>query len=90
MRPHIGILEILNLQSDKRLYLASDDCFADTAKVRFQLDLGAFPDKALQEDYAATGLELFEIREVEALLSSEEKDAALKRWESSAPEGLLY
>ncbi|MGP1419754.1 MAG: hypothetical protein ACTTJZ_08155 [Sphaerochaetaceae bacterium] len=83
MKPRIGIIEIRNLLTDQCLYLASDDTFADCAKVRFMLDLGTHPCKSLQADYTATGLELFEIREVELLAKPGEKPDALARWQES-------
>lgn len=83
MKPHIGIIEIRNLLTDQCLYLASDDTFADCAKARFMLDLGVHPCKSLQADYTATGLELFEISEVELLSSPGEKPDALARWNDS-------
>lgn len=83
MKTHIGIIEIRNLLSDKCLYLSSDDTFGDCAKIRFQLDLGSYQVEELQDDYSETGLELFEIREVEILSCPQEKDDALKRWNDS-------
>jgi hypothetical protein len=90
MKPHIGIIEIRNLLSDRRMYIASDDTFRDCAKVRFELDLGSFSCKALQEDYTETGLELFEISEVELLSSESEKQSALDRWIGSCPPSQRY
>ncbi|MDY4888406.1 MAG: hypothetical protein SO135_01505 [Sphaerochaetaceae bacterium] len=90
MTQYIGIIEIRNLLSDRRLYISSDDTFSDCAKIRFQLDLGTYPLKSLQDDYNETGLELFIIHKVETLGAPAEKQLAIARWNSSCPQGSLY
>ncbi len=66
-----------NLQTDaERTYRADDRADAERKIVdmRFQLDLGTFPDSELQEEYARTGLELyrFSILDDESVREAEE------------------
>ena len=57
----IGIIKIENMLTGNFLLAKSIDCIADCRKIRFSLDLGAYPQYALQKDYEETGLELFDI-----------------------------
>ncbi len=54
-----GIYRIYNLKTDRTYLNKAEDMAASEANERFQLDLGMHSNKALQDDYAATGLELF-------------------------------
>ncbi len=57
----IGIIKIENMLTGNFLLVKSLDCIADSRKIRFSLDLGTYTQSALQKDYEATGLELFDI-----------------------------
>jgi hypothetical protein len=54
-----GIVALRNLKTDKVYLFFSDDIKKDCVDMRFKLDLGMHPCKALQDDYARTGLEVF-------------------------------
>lgn len=54
-----GIVALRNLKTDKVYLFYSDDIKNDCVDMRFKLDLGMHPCKALQADYTATGLEVF-------------------------------
>jgi hypothetical protein len=62
--PTQGIIRIYNLDNDKSLLLKSHDIIKDSNSIRFQLDLGLYPNKALQKDYHDIGLELFAIEPI--------------------------
>lgn len=59
--PQAGILRIYNIQTSKTLLVKSENLTGDTAKIRFQLDMGTFPLHELQDAYEKIGLELFAI-----------------------------
>lgn len=59
--PQRGLLEIVNLQTDQVLLIASEDIQKDIIHTRFLLDLEMYPNKELQQQYTSTGLELFSI-----------------------------
>jgi len=59
--PQSGILRIYNIQTGKTLLVTSDNLTGDTAKIRFQLDMGTFSHQELQDAYEKIGLELFAI-----------------------------
>ncbi len=48
-----------NLQTDKIRFYTAENAEEEIVSMRFKLDLGIFPDKELQEEYAKTGLELY-------------------------------
>ncbi len=54
-----GIVALRNLKTDKVYLFYSDDIKKDCVDMRFKLDLGMHPCKALQDDYTSTGLEVF-------------------------------
>jgi len=54
-----GVYRIYNLKTDKTYLKAAEDMAKAEAEDRFKLDLGMHSNRALQEDYSATGLELF-------------------------------
>ena len=66
-----GIIRIYNLQTDKTLLCKSENLTEDIQKIRFDLDLGNFSNKALQDEYEEQGLEIYTI---EALLIAEKKE----------------
>ena len=66
-----GIIRIYNLQTEKTLLLKSENLTQDIQKIRFDLDLGNFPNKELQAEYEEQGLEIYTI---EALLIAEKKE----------------
>lgn len=67
-----GIIRIHNLQTDKTLLIKSDNLTEDIQKIRFDLDLGNFPCKELQDEYEEQGLEIYTI---DALLIAEKKES---------------
>ena len=56
-----GIIKIENMLTGRIYLVKSIDVVKDYSKIRFSLDLGTFENKALEEDYTKTGLELFDI-----------------------------
>ncbi len=56
-----GIIRIFNLQTEKTLLLKSENLTEDIKRIRFDLDLGNFSNKALQDEYEKQGLEIFTI-----------------------------
>ena len=54
-----GVVALRNLKTDKVYLFFSRDIKKDCVSMRFQLDLGLFPCRSLQEDYTQTGLEVF-------------------------------
>ena len=54
-----------NLKTDKVYLFYSEDIEKDCIDMRFTLDLGMHPCKALQDDYTSTGLEVFRFDTVE-------------------------
>ncbi len=60
-----GIVALRNLKTDKVFLFFSEDIEKDCIDMRFKLDLGMHPCKALQDDYAETGLEVFRFDTVE-------------------------
>ena len=54
-----GVVALRNLKTDKVYLFFSRDIKKDCVSMRFQLDLGMFPCRSLQEDYTQTGLEVF-------------------------------
>ena len=56
-----GIVRIFNLHTEKTLLLKSENLTEDIQKIRFDLDLGNFPNKELQEEYEERGLEIYTI-----------------------------
>jgi len=66
-----GIIRIFNLQTEKSLLLTSENLTEDIQKIRFDLDLGNFPNKELQDEYEQQGLEIYTI---DPLLIAEKKE----------------
>ncbi len=60
-----GIVALRNLKTDKVFLFYSHDIEKDCIDMRFKLDLGMHPCKALQDDYTATGLEVFRFDTIE-------------------------
>ncbi len=60
-----GIVALRNLKTDKVFLFYSNDIEKDCIDMRFKLDLGMHPCRSLQDDYAATGLEVFRFDTVE-------------------------
>ena len=54
-----GIVALKNLKTDRVYLFYADNVVEDSARMRFELDLGMCGCKTLQEDYTETGLELF-------------------------------
>ena len=89
-RPTMGILQIKNLQNDRCYLAAAQDLKTAANNHRFRLDLGMHECKELQEEYAATGLELFTLDPLDTLPYDEsdpmktdytaELDALLELW----------
>ncbi len=65
-----GVVALRNLKTDKVYLFFSHDIKKDCVDMRFKLDLGMHPCRALQEDYTKTGLEVFRFDTVE--ITSEE------------------
>ncbi|MBI9094858.1 MAG: hypothetical protein JEY71_08260 [Sphaerochaeta sp.] len=66
-----GIIRIYNLQTEKTLLLTSENLTQDIQKIRFDLDLGNFSNKELQNEYEEQGLEIYTI---DPLLIAEKKE----------------
>ena len=66
-----GVVALRNLKTDKVYLFFSRDIKKDCVSMRFQLDLGMFPCRSLQEDYTRTGLEVFRFDTIE--LTDDEK-----------------
>ncbi|MBP5552941.1 MAG: hypothetical protein J6X41_06125 [Spirochaetales bacterium] len=66
-----GVVALRNLKTDKVYLFFSRDIKKDCVSMRFQLDLGMFPCRSLQEDYTSTGLEVFRFDTIE--LTDDEK-----------------
>ncbi len=60
-KPVRGLLSIKNILTGKIYLLTTENAVNDIKRERFALDLGTHRSKELQDDYAATGLELFTI-----------------------------
>ena len=60
-----GIVALRNLKTGKVFLFYSKDIEKDCIDMRFKLDLGMHPCKALQDDYAETGLEVFRFDTIE-------------------------
>ncbi len=56
-----GLIMIRNLHTARTHLVVSEDIARDIPKIRFQLDLGNYPNQELQEEYDQTGLELYSI-----------------------------
>lgn len=72
-----GVVALRNLKTDKVYLFFSRDIKKDCVSMRFQLDLGMFPCRSLQEDYTKTGLEVFRFDTLE-LTDDEERLDELK------------
>ena len=72
-----GVVALRNLKTDKVYLFFSRDIKKDCVSMRFQLDLGMFPCRSLQEDYTKTGLEVFRFETLE-LTDDEERLDELK------------
>lgn len=77
-----GIIRIENMLSGKIYLVKSSDVVKDYSRLRFALDMGDFENEEVQNDYTATGLELFDISldqeakeddDLEALLNNRKK-----------------
>ncbi len=66
-----GIIRIFNLHTERTLLLKSENFTEDIQKIRFELDMGNFPNKELQAEYEEQGLEIFTI---EPLIIAEKKE----------------
>jgi len=66
-----GIIRIFNLKTEKTLLLKSENLTQDIQKIRFDLDLGNFPNKELQDEYERQGLEIYTI---DPLIIAEERE----------------
>lgn len=73
-----GVVALRNLKTDKVYVFFSHDIRKDCADMRFKLDLGMHPCKALQDDYTETGLEVFRFDALE-LTDDESRLEALKK-----------
>ena len=60
-----GVVALRNLKTDKVYLFFSKDIKKDCVLMRFQLDLGMFPCRSLQDDYTSTGLEVFRFDTIE-------------------------
>lgn len=60
-----GVVALRNLKTDKVYLFFSKDIKKDCVSMRFQLDLGMFPCRSLQDDYTSTGLEMFRFDTIE-------------------------
>ena len=69
-----GIVALRNLKTDKVFLFYSKDIEKDCIDMRFKLDLGMHPCKALQDDYAETGLEVFRFDTIELTTDSARLD----------------
>ena len=69
-----GIVALRNLKTDKVFLFYSKDIEKDCIDMRFKLDLGMHPCKALQNDYAETGLEVFRFDTIELTTDSARLD----------------
>ena len=56
-----GIIAIKNLKTGRTLLEKTEDAVASFKSERFNLDLSMHPNKELQKEYTALGLELFTI-----------------------------
>ena len=72
-----GVVALRNLKTDKVYLFFSRDIKKDCVSMRFQLDLGMFPCRSLQQDYTETGLEVFRFDTLE-LTDDELRLEALK------------
>lgn len=72
--PTEGIIRIYNLQNDETLLIKSNDVLKDIKNIRFQLDMGIYSNKALQESYKEIGLEVFALEPIATLIESNEKN----------------
>lgn len=73
-----GVVALRNLKTDKVYLFFSRDIKKDCVSMRFQLDLGMFPCRSLQEDYTSTGLEVFRFDTIE-LTDNEKRLEELKK-----------
>ena len=60
-RKEAGVYAVRNLRTDRTYLGVTEDIIKTRADERFALDLGIHPCTELQDDYTATGLELFTI-----------------------------
>lgn len=72
-----GVVALRNLKTDKVYLFFSKDIKKDCVSMRFQLDLGMFPCRSLQDDYTSTGLEVFRFDTIE-LTADENRLEVLK------------
>lgn len=67
-----GIIRIHNLETERTLLFTSENLTIDIQKIRYDLDQGNFPCKALQDEYMELGLEIYTI---ETLLIAEKRES---------------
>ena len=79
-------MRIYNLQTEKTLLLKSENLTEDIQKIRFALDLGNFPNKALQDEYAVQGLKAYRIESLLIAEKNENLDTLLKQGEEKLQE----
>ncbi len=77
--PTAGIIRIYNIQSEKSLLIKSKDIIEDTKNIRFQLDLGFYPNKRIQNEYTEIGLEIFAIDPILFQDNGEDLDLLLEK-----------
>lgn len=76
-----GVYRITNLKTDCTYLAYSNDIPKAISSSRFALDLGMHECKALQRDYAETGLELFVIEKVEETKNPERLQEIKKEYQ---------
>lgn len=81
-----GIIRIFNLQTEKTLLLKSENLTKDIQKIRFDLDLGYFPNRELQEEYEEHGLEIYTIDPLLIAENNEDLDKLLQQGEQKLEE----
>lgn len=81
-----GIIRIFNLQTEKTLLLKSENLTKDIQKIRFDLDLGNFPNRELQEEYEEHGLEIYTIDPLLIAENNEDLDKLLQQGEQKLEE----
>lgn len=87
-----GIIRISNLHTEKSLLLQSEDFSKDIQKIRFDLDLGNFFNKELQDEYEEQGLEIYTIDPLLIAEADENLDKLLQQGEKNLKDQgfLLY
>ncbi|KLU39731.1 MAG: GIY-YIG nuclease family protein [Limnochordia bacterium] len=73
MKPEMGILMVTSLANNKHFLIAAPNLRGMENRIKFQLSMGSFPNRTLQQDWDAYGEGNFKIETLDTLEYSKDE-----------------